>query len=326
MLFLFLEGMVKKSVLVVTPFHERYVKALESLDLDIDFVGCSDNNDSPEDLSTFEVGVAWKVDPLLLKRWKSLKWIQMVSAGADEMLDTLSERKDVVITSVRGIHANPIATYVLMMMPMISMGIPKMINNQNSSTWKQWSWNDLEGKILCQVGLGAIGKEIAKRARQAGMIIKGVKNNISTDENYEYIDEMFSSDNIEFAIKDCDYCVLALPLTEKTRNLFSQKVFSCMENKPFFINVGRGELVNDRDLLKSIDNELLSGAVLDVFHEEPLSPDSPLWLHEKVIVTPHISGLTRDYMRKVCDVFAGNWSLWNEGKDLKRKVDRFDGY
>jgi len=317
---------VKNSVLVVTPFHERYVKALESLDLDINFVGCSDNNDCPDDLSTYEVGVAWKIDPLLLKRWETLKWVQMVSAGADEMLDTLSKREDVVITSVRGIHAKPIATYVLMMMPMISMGIPRMINNQNSSTWKQWSWNDLEGKILCQVGLGEIGKEIAKRARQSGMIVKGVKNSISADEKYEYIDEIFSSEKIESAIKDCDYCVLALPLTEKTRNLFSRKVFSCMEKKPFFINVGRGELVNDSDLLQSIDDELLSGAVLDVFDEEPLSSDSPLWFHDKVIVTPHISGLTRDYMRKVCNVFAENWELWNEGKVLGRKVDRSSGY
>ncbi len=317
---------MKNSVLVVTPFHERYVKALESLELDVNFVGCSDNNDCPEDLSTFEVGVAWKIDPSLLNRWESLKWIQMVSAGADEMLDTLSERKDVVITSVRGIHANPIATYVMMMMPMVSMGIPKMMNNQNSSTWKQWSWNDLEGKILCQVGLGAIGKEIAKRARQSGMIVKGVKNSISEDEDYEYIDEVFSSDNMESAIKDCDYCVLALPLTEKTRNLFSQKVFSCMEKKPFFINVGRGELVNDNDLIESIDNEFLSGAVLDVFHEEPLPSDSPLWSHDKIIVTPHISGLTRDYMRKVCNVFAENWNLWNQGNELQRKVDRSSGY
>ena len=91
---------MKNSVLVVTPFHERYVKALESLDLDINFVGCSDNNDCPDDLSTYEVGVAWKIDPLLLKRWETLKWVQMVSAGADEMLDTLSKREDVVITSV----------------------------------------------------------------------------------------------------------------------------------------------------------------------------------------------------------------------------------
>ena len=317
---------MKKSVLVVTPFHERYLKNLENLNLDINFVGCSDHNDCPDDLNSFEVGVAWKINPYLLNRWESLKWIQMVSAGADEMLETLSERKNVVITSVRGIHANPIATYVMMMMPMISMGISKIIKNQSSSIWKQWSWNDLEGKILCQVGLGAIGKEIAKRAHQAGMIVKGVKHNILNEEEYDYIDEIFDSEDIESALKNCDYCVLALPLTEKTKGIFCEKIFSYMERKPFLINVGRGELVNDSDLLESIDGNLLSGAVWDVFPEEPLSSDSPLWSHEKVIVTPHISGLTRDYMQRVCNVFSENWKLWIQGKELQRLVNRSSGY
>lgn len=313
-----------RGVLVVSPWHRRYAEELKRQAPGVRAAGCAGAEDAPADLSPFDAALAWKIDNALLERWPALEWIQLVSAGADHILSLPALRPGVAVTSARGVHAKPIADYAMMMLSALSMGLKSMMANQAERRWKPWGWRNLEGRALCQVGMGAIGREIARRAGCAGMRVLGVSR--SGASGADEADSLFPAAEIEEAIGRADCVVLAVPHTPETKALMNAKRLAAMKPGAHLVNVARGETLDEDALVRALDSGHLAGAALDVFPEEPLPADSPLWGVKNLIITPHVSGLARDYIPRVCRVFVENHENRARGRPLKNLIDRERGY
>ncbi len=179
------------------------------------------------------------------------------------------------------------------------------MKNQQAKVWHHSGLKlEIHNKTIGLIGAGAIGKETARIAKAFGMKVIGVRHSGKPE---EYFDEMFTSGQLNDVLPQCDYVVVTLPLTQETRQLFGAKQFTLMKDSAFFINIGRGEIVKERDLIDALQNGVIAGAGLDVFEKEPLSEDSPLWELDNVIVTPHTAGSTEYYTRRVIeDIFIPN--------------------
>lgn len=199
-----------------------------------------------------------------------------------------------------------------------------MMANQAGRIWKPWGWRDLERRTLCQIGMGAIGCEIARRARCAGMRVLGVSR--SGASGADDADACFPVSEMEEALQCADFVALAIPSTPETKALINGKRIAAMKPGACLVNVARGEALVEEDLIRALESGHLAGAALDVFSQEPLPADNPLWEAKNLIITPHVSGLIRDYIPRVCRIFVENCANRADGRSLKNVIDRERGY
>lgn len=165
------------------------------------------------------------------------------------------------------------------------------------------------------IGVGTIGKETAKIAKAFGMKVLGLRHSGKAE---EYVDEIYTSNQLDLLLPKCDYVVVTLPLTKETFHLFGAEQFKQMKTSAYFINIGRGEIVNEEDLVMALKDGEIAGAGLDVFEKEPLSVDSPLWGMENAIITPHTAGPTEHYNKRVVeDILIPNLKDYILGKALR---------
>ncbi len=177
--------------------------------------------------------------------------------------------------------------------------------------------------MLVIIGLGNIGREIARKAKAFDMKVTGIKR---TEGKVKYVDEVFSMDNLDILLEKSDFVVIATPFTPLTGNMIGEKEFKKMKKSAFLINVARGEIVNEKALIYALKNKEIAGAVLDVFSREPLPGDSELWDMENLIITPHISWLTEKTSERVINAVTANIERYLEGKEIKNLIDFKKGY
>jgi len=255
-----------------------------------------------------------------------LKWVQTWSAGVNSLPLKELEGKDISITSANGVHSFPISETVFALMLSLTRNIHTYIKNQEK---KKWDGADIKlemhGKTVGVIGVGAIGKETAKIAKAFGMKVIGIRHS-GKPENY--VDEMYTTDKLNAVLPECDYVVITLPLTEDTHQLFKREQFQLMKDSAFLINIGRGEIIKEDDLTAALLAGEILGAGLDVFETEPLAESSPLWDMDNVIITPHTSGSTEHYDKRVIeDIFIPNLKKYIESKELEFNiVDYKKGY
>ncbi|MDE3837814.1 hydroxyacid dehydrogenase [Bacillus methanolicus] len=265
-------------------------------------------------LKDAEIIAGWKKEmEELLEENIQLRWLQSWSAGVDELpLQKLAKRK-ILLTSANGVHAYPISETILALMLALTRKIHTYIRNQQSKTWHHSGLKlELHQKTVGIIGVGAIGKETAKIAKAFGMTVLGVRRSGRPE---EFVDEMYTTDHLNKILPKCDYVVVTLPLTKDTRHLFGKEQFMLMKPSAFFINIGRGEVANEAELIQALQDGQIAGAGLDVFETEPLSENSPLWEMENVIITPHTAGSTEHYNKRVIeDIFIPNLKNYLEGK------------
>jgi D-2-hydroxyacid dehydrogenase (NADP+) len=257
-----------------------------------------------------------------------LKLVHITSAGVGEVPKKLIEQ-NVLVTNSSGVHPIPISEHVFAYMLMFARQINKTYKNQvMGNGWIQ-NFNELNifeltGKTICIVGLGRIGSRIASLAKAFDMKVLGVVRD--PDRQEEFVDHLFGSRSLTEAIKNADFVVNCLPHTQETVHLFDKEVFDSMKAGAYFINIGRGQTVNEGDLIEALENKKIAGAGLDVFEKEPLTQDSPLWKMENVIVSPHYSGWTPHYMDRVIDIFCDNLKAHLSHEKLPNLVDLDKGY
>ncbi len=254
--------------------------------------------------------------------------IQTWSAGVDkymeeEVLQHLKAR-GIKLISMSGIHGDPIAEHVMGLIINYSRRLYDFYEAQKERKWLRLDVGQLAGKTMVIVGTGSIGREIARRAKAFRMRTIGVKRNI--EGKIDYIDELYSNAQLEIALKQGDYIVIALPLTEETRGFIGRKEFAVMKETAFFVNIARGEVVDEGALIEALKEGRIAGAALDVFTEEPLSPDSPFYDLENVYITPHISAAHPDYNLKAVRLFIENLKSYLENREIKNLVDYNRGY
>lgn len=260
----------------------------------------------------------------LFDRATKLRWFQSLSAGVDSMLPVRDRVDDIIVTNVRGMHGGLIADYVMGGLTMLNWDFRKLLSEQAERKWNFRSVTPLADKTLGVVGLGSIGVSIARRAKSAGMTVLGAKRDISVP--VEGIDRLFGSNELKDLLPLCDFVVLAVPATPETVGLIGVDEIACMRRDAFLINIARGCVVVESELIRALQAGRLAGAMLDVFEREPLPQDSPLWDMPNVIVTPHISGIVMDYVERAFEIVAENIERYLKGLPLKNLIDLRRGY
>ena len=282
-------------------------------------------------------------DPSLVP---NLKWIQFRYAGVDPYLDhPLMQDPGVVVTNMSGAITSQIAEYVLMAILAMGHKLPKIINEQRTKEWPpgKEKWRDflpteLRRSVVGIIGYGSIGRQVARLLQPFRPTILAVKNDVFHPEDSGYIPNgmgdphgdfftrLYPLEALSSMLEECDFIVLALPLTDATYHIIDAKTFKAMKPSAYLINVGRGELIDEPALINSLNENRLSGAVLDVFEKEPLPEDSPLWETPNVIISPHISGLSRHFEEDTVSLFIENLNRFLAEVPLYNKVDPQQGY
>ncbi|WP_225148628.1 MULTISPECIES: D-2-hydroxyacid dehydrogenase [unclassified Bradyrhizobium] len=231
---------------------------------------------------------------------------------------------DIIVTNVRGMQGGLIADYVMGGVTILNWNFRKLLSEQAERKWIHRSVAPLANKTLGIVGLGSIGSTIARRAKSAGMIVLGAKRDISVPA--EDVDRLFGSDQLKDLLPLCDFVVLAVPATPETVGLIGADEIACMRSDAFLINIARGSVVVESELISALQAGSLGGAMLDVFEREPPPQDSPLWEMPNVIMTPHIAGILTDYVERAIDIVTENVERYLKGLPLRNVIDLRRGY
>lgn len=254
-----------------------------------------------------------------------LRWVQGSMAGAGPvaeragLLDT-----DVVVTTASGVFSNPLAEFVLGGMLHHAKDFERLRRNRIARRWSEEPTGTLEGKTLCIVGMGSIGRAIARRARPFGMRIVGVKRTVrEEDPAWEHADELLPVGRLREALGAADYVAVTLPHTPETERLLDEEAIAAIKPGAYFANVGRGAVVDEAALVRALRSGHLSGAALDVFETEPLPEESPLWELENVIISPHSTdNVPRLMEEKLVGLFCENLRRYLSGERLLNVLDK----
>lgn len=263
----------------------------------------------------------------LAAAWPSadrLKWIHATSAGVDALMFPDLIEGDVIVTNARGIFDRTIAEYVLCTILMFAKDFPRSLRLQAAHEWKHRDTERAEGKQVLIVGAGSIGGQIARLCKAVGLKPHGIARKPRHDDP-DFI-AVHGNDDLTEQLGLADFVVIAAPLTPQTEGLFNEKAFKSMRKSARLINIGRGPVVKTDDLIAALNNGDIAGAALDVFEEEPLPADHPLWDMENVIMTAHMSGDFIGWKRALTDQFLENLDRWHKGEELFNLVDKKLGY
>ncbi|MGI8541241.1 MAG: D-2-hydroxyacid dehydrogenase [Rubrobacteraceae bacterium] len=261
----------------------------------------------------------------LLEAAPNVRWIQGGMAGAGPVAKNAGLLEtDVVVTTASGVFSNPLAEFVLGGMLSHAKDFERLRKRKESKTWSEEETGTLEGKTLCIIGTGGIGRAISERAKPFGMKVVGVKRTVrKDDEARKYTDELYPTEDLHDALEKSDYVAVTLPHTEGTENLVDAAAMDAMKPGAYFANVGRGAVVDEDALVERLESGHISGAALDVFREEPLPEGSPLWSLENVIISPHSTdNVPRLMEEKLVELFCENLRRYLEGRSLVNVLDK----
>lgn len=285
-----------------------------------------------ENLAEAEIALTWLLKPEQFKAAKKLRWIHSPAAGVHQLMFPELVNSDVILTNGREVHGPFVAEHVIALIFALAKGLPYAVRFQLQHIWAQellWTGagraRQLAGATLGLVGLGSIGREVAKSAASLGMNVIAVREH-PRRENPEGIRQGFAPDQIEDFLSRSDYVVLAAPVTPATRGLINTQRIAKMKSSAFLINVGRGTLIDEAALITALREKRIAGAALDVFEREPLPADSPLWDLENVLITPHTAGLSERTWDRQYELFSENLRRYLHKEPLLDLVDKRQGY
>ena len=247
-----------------------------------------------------------------------LRWIHTSSIGVDALLTDEIVHGDIVVSNSRGVCERPIAEWILGVLLVFTKDLRRTIELQQERRWEHRETEPLLGREVLVVGPGPVGRETVLLLRAAGMRVTVVGRRGREDAQLGTIRPFSELDEL---VGEVDDVVLTLPLTEETRGLFDAARLARMRPGARLVNVGRGAVVVEADLLAAVDSGQLGGAALDVFEREPLPSDSPLWARSNILVSPHASGDLVGWRGRVVGCFAENLRRWKSGEPLRDVVD-----
>lgn len=253
---------------------------------------------------------------------QELKWIHCLSSGTEGLMaDPVVERPGLLVTCSKGIHGIPMANHVMGFILSFLRRFPELGVNQRAHQWQRPMPDEATGKQICIIGMGNIGREVARVAQAFGMRVVGIRR---TQAPVEFVNEIRPTEDLDQVLAQSDFTIMLLPINEQTRGFMTAQRFAAMKKGSVFINVGRGQTVDEQALVESLQSGHLGGAALDAFSTEPLSENSPLWDLPNVIITPHLAADTPAYMSRAFGLAAQNLPLYLAQKPLVSQVDLKD--
>lgn len=310
-------------ILLYHPDAAAYAALLAARVPGVDCVATTDEAEFRRELPEAEILAVYKFPVDALAAAAKLRWIQFASAGTEPIAPVRDRVSHLILTNGRGIHAAPIADYVMTAAVMLQSGFPTFFRNQQARRWERRPVVALAGRTLGVVGLGAIGQAIARRAAASGMDVIGVRRSGAPLPD---VGQVYAPERLAEFLPRCDFVVLAVPVTDATRAMIGAREFAAMKPSAYLINVARGAVVDEPALIAALAGGTIAGACLDVFAVEPLPPESPLWTMPNVIVTPHIAGMRDDYGAQFTAIFADNLGRYARGEPMRNVVDPARGY
>lgn len=291
----------------------------------VTYQACRDIQGLNAHLEDGEVFITFPCTAEMVAKAPKLRWIQALKAGVDNFPLDMIKKRGIILTNGKGIHGGHMAEYAICAMIMLARNFPFFIRCQALKKWdRSVEHEEISGATVGILGMGEIGREVAKKASLMGMRVLGVKKNPA---NIEWVDELYSPDKMGEIFKKSDYIVNLLPHTKETEKIIDKRFFDLVKPGTGFINIGRGKTVNEDDLLDALKEKKIKAMVSDVFYEEPLPGSHPFWEMENVFITPHICGESVHYMTKAADLVRHNLRAYLEGKDgMRNIVDWEKGY
>jgi phosphoglycerate dehydrogenase-like enzyme len=283
----------------------------------------------PAELPDTDIFVGFNLLPKQIAAATKLKWIHITSAGVSQLMRPDVRATGVVITNARGIHAIPMAEHTIGAVLALARKFPDTVHYQDAKEWAQepiWQSrpSELHGATLLIVGFGAIGGEIARRARAFGMRIEAVTRSGGGDTFLA--DKIYPASQLLQALPQADYIVLAAPDTPETQRMIGARELKAMKPTAYLLNIGRGSLVDESGMIDALEHNTIKGAALDVMEKEPLPQESPLWRMKNVFISPHISAVSELLWPRQTELLIENLERWFSGRELKNIVDITRGY
>ena len=257
-------------------------------------------------------------------RQTRLRWVHVAAAGVDKLLFPALVQSEVVVTNARGVFDRPIAEFVLAVILAHAKELHASRDLQRAHVWRHRETQRVQHTNAMIIGTGGIGRETARILRAVGMRVRGVGR--TTRSNDPDFGQLVDSDRLALHVPWADYLVNAAPLTDRTRGLLDAHVFAAMKPTSYLVNVGRGASLVEHDLLAALEEGRIAGATLDVFEQEPLPGDHPLWDAPGVTVSPHMSGDVVGWLDTLTEQFLDNALRWLDGQPLLNRVDKALGY
>ena len=337
----------KIEILSTIALSEDQLKNIQNLDerIKVDVYKYKEMNKISDD--------AWRKTEILLtygpnlpdvEKVPNLRWIQSSWAGVEKLLDDpLLNQETVEVTSSSGANVSQMGEYVVMMLLMLGHKMPMMLQAQREKRWIEDKFTSLQpkelrGSTVGIVGYGSIGREVARQLYAYGAKVLASKRDAMHPEDKGYIpeglgdpygnyfDRLYPMEGLRGMLEECDFVVLTLPHTKSTECLFVKETFDYMKPGSYFVNVSRGQLVDEGALIDALNSGQLAGAALDVYSQEPLPPESPLWSQPNLILTPHISAFSPNMLNQVIELFIENLKRYLNKQPLYNVIDREQGY
>jgi phosphoglycerate dehydrogenase-like enzyme len=263
---------------------------------------------------------------------KKLRWIHSQAAAVHQFMFPELVNSDVILTNARDVHGPVVAEQVIAMIFALAKRIPAAVRFQQKHEWGQDVFSsgrlhsrELVGATLGLVGLGSIGRNVAKHASALGMRVIAVREH-PEKEKPQHVDEVLPTSKLQELLAQSDYVVLSTPVTPETTGMIGARQLAAMKPDAFLLNVGRGPLIDEAALVEVLREHKLGGAALDVFDQEPLPPDSPLWDLEDLLITPHTGGISEKMWERHYVLFSENLRKYLSGEPLLGLVDKRSGY
>jgi len=334
------------EVLVTIPFSETELQALRelSLRLRITALAANEAREIPNEVwNRSEVLYTDRVLPAP-EQAPGLRWIQCHWAGIDALLDApIMQREGILVTTLSGAAAPQMAEFALGMILALGHRLPEIASYQARGEWPREHWErfipvELRGSTVGIVGYGSIGREIARLLNVFGAKVLAAKRDVMHPEDQGYIipglgdpagdafHRLYPYQALKSMLKECDFVVVALPLTAETRGLIGAEEIAAMKPSAYLVNLARGGTVDQAALLAALQEKRIAGAALDVFVEEPLPAGHSFWKLPNVIVTPHIAGMSAHYNERAMDLFVENCKRYLAGSPLLNRFDPQKGY
>ena len=309
-------------------FAERLRR--EFPDLGVDQLNSYENVE--QHLADVEILFGISIRPEQFIAAKKLRWIHSQAAAVHQFMFPELVNSDVILTNARDVHGPVVAEQVIAMMFALAKRIPAAVRFQQKHEWGQDAFSsgrshsrELAGATLGLVGLGSIGRNVAKHASALGMRVIAVREH-PEKEKPQHVDEVLPTSKLQELLAQSDYVVLSAPVTAQTTGMIGARQLAAMKPDAFLLNVGRGPLIDEAALVEVLRQHKIGGAALDVFDQEPLPPDSPLWGLEDLLITPHTGGISQKMWERHYVLFSENLRRYLSGKPLLGLVDKRSGY
>ncbi len=262
----------------------------------------------------------------MISRSPNLKWIQVFMAGVDGFKAKGLLPEHITFTKTAGIQAAAMAEAIICRMLMFAKNTHLYFETKLDKKWERRESITLEGKTLGILGLGNVGRELARMAKAFGMKVIANRRSAQKEGSAENVDLLLPSNELRRLLKESDFVALTLPLTPDTRNMIGKDEFASMKSDAYIINVSRGQIINEEAMIEALESKQIAGAGLDVFAVEPLPQESKLWGMPNVIISPHVAASMDGYPERATELFCENLKRYIHGENLLNVVDKKAGY